>query len=825
MRALAVAAILLLAVGCTDESTDGDGTTTAVDGGDSDTVGTDGTDDVGSRTDVDLPDAGGDVGPGDVGPGDVGTGDTDGTDGADAQDVGEPDAPDATEVMDNGPPVELCAQGVACDDDDPCTADDTCGEDHLCVGTPYVCDDGRTCTNDVCDGSGDCDFLIAEGSCLINNVCYGPGDAHIQNPCVVCNPTNELTEWSLANNGSTCGDDDACLTAGACQDGQCDADAVGCNDDNACTDDFCAGAAGCVFVPNYDPCSDGDACTLGDACAFGNCKPGIDTLHCDDGEPCTNDVCGPEGCLALPKAGACEDGTQCTVGDFCEKGECKSGELRNCEDGNICTTDACDPFIACVYEPVESACCNGGVSLCDDGDSCTADQCDEDQGTCVYTPSNAPCDDGDTCTGPDKCTGLNCGGPALSCDDSNACTTDSCDAQLGGCQHQATAGTCDDGNSCTTSDGCNGGTCLGTPLNCNDSNPCTTDSCDPLTGCNNTILTGPCDDGNACTQNTVCSTDGCKGELIPCSDGNQCTNDSCHPSAGCQFQPLGGPCDDSLACSTGDACQSGQCVSDTSECGCIPQYGDVVSKLTKFNIGKGGQPGQALDVDDDPTTCAPSSDCSGGLDNQLAAFASLANDALDDTLADGGLVLLFDHFEFKSSGLPYTLTFWPADTLKGSTCDVQSETCNYELKSEGFDAETCEPLIGFDNARIIGGNTLEAGGAGYKFPFEIPLSGAVITMTLENARIEADVTIAGGKVVAMNGVLAGAVAKETFIEAIDQLDASELPDGVSKEQIIGLIQILIQNDVDSNGDGADDSASIGLLFNAIGGNITQFEIP
>ena len=43
------------------------------------------------------------------------------------------------------------------------------------------------------------------------------------------------------------------------------------------------------------------------------------------------------------------------------------------------------------------------------------------------------------------------------------------------------------------------GTCVGTPINCDDGNPCTTDSCDPVTGCINTPNSNACDDGNVCT--------------------------------------------------------------------------------------------------------------------------------------------------------------------------------------------------------------------------------------------------------------------------------------------------------------------------------------
>ena len=58
--------------------------------------------------------------------------------------------------------------------------------------------------------------------------------------------------------------------------------------------------------------------------------------------------------------------------------------------------------------------------------------------------------------------------------------------------YQPNGTACDDGDACTTNDACSGGNCVGgPPLNCDDNNPCTTDTCAPLLGCqhaNNTAI-------------------------------------------------------------------------------------------------------------------------------------------------------------------------------------------------------------------------------------------------------------------------------------------------------------------------------------------------
>ncbi len=733
--------------------------------------------------------------------------DADGTTDGEDVEVEAPDGPDPDgfeEVADPGPDPDDGAPPKEC---------------------PPGCDDNRPCTENTCDDYGECLFPIVDDACLIANVCYQAGWAHAINACVVCDPSQSNTEWSVAENGAPCGDDDQCLEPGVCEDGQCEAALVVCNDFNDCTDDTCHPEVGCQYTENFDPCEDGNPCTQMDFCSQGDCVPSLIPLVCADDEPCTNDACGPDGCVFIPKAGGCSDGTECTVDDFCQQGTCHSGLPLLCDDGNVCTIDKCDPYLGCLYELVDSVCCVTGVSLCDDQNPCTTDDCNEAQGTCEYTANFAGCDDGDACTGPDTCQDEVCSGAPKTCDDSNACTADSCVDALGGCQHAPVDNPCDDDNACTENDGCLGGTCTGAPKSCNDGEACTQDSCDPLVGCVYVALEGECNDSNACTVGDTCTLSGCQGTPKDCGDGNVCTNDNCHPTAGCQYQAVGGPCDDGLDCSFGDACQTGQCVGDVSECGCLPEFSEVVTKLTKLNLGPDGHPGNGLDVDNDPTTCTPPGKCSGGIDNSLSGFAGLANPALDDGFSDGGIVLLLEHENFKNTGQLYQLNFYPGDDLKNDPCNVQTQVCNYEVDQAALDPDSCEPLIQFGNAKIKNGTDLTAGGVGYQFPLELPVTDdAVIPVIVSNARVEATVTVAGGFVTSLDGILAGAVPKQTFLDGIDAIDDKDLEGvGLDKMTLKTLVTAVVQNDIDLDGDGNPDAASISLLITGIQGHIIGVE--
>ena len=156
---------------------------------------------------------------------------------------------------------------------------------------------------------------------------------------------------------------------------------------------FDRGLGRCVETPLDDgePCDDASVCTTDDVCLAGacigvgiSCPEGIggcvasvcdaatgcgfalDPLRCDDDEPCTNDVCHPDGACSHAEA---EDGSVCEpltcagIG-LCSDGECQTFALPiSCNDGNPCTTDTCLEDGTCLSVPGN------------DGDVCAAQSC------------------------------------------------------------------------------------------------------------------------------------------------------------------------------------------------------------------------------------------------------------------------------------------------------------------------------------------------------------------------------------------------------------------------------------------------------------------
>lgn len=501
---------------------------------------------------------------------------------------------------------------VTCEDGNACTAGDLCKGGKCVAGATKKCDDANPCTSDACDPtSGLCVFSNNKAACDDGNAC-STLDQCKSGICVgagikVCDDGKVCTDdvcdpkagCKATQNSAPCSDDKLCKL-GVCNGGVCKVgDKTGCNDNNACTTDACkAGKCEYVALKAGGVCKDGDKCQKASVCAAGKCVAGA-LEDCSDANPCTTDGCNPKtGCVWESSVSACNDGNACTADDNCASGKCK-GVVKTalCDDGNACTKDACDPTKGCQHEPTSGACDDGNICTkgescevgkcvggsneqCNDNKPCTIDNCDPKTGKCSWSGKSGACDDGNECTTGDYCkTGACVHTGKNDCDDANPCTVDSCDDKVGKCAHVAADVTnkaiaCDDGDKCTGSDSCKNGKCVGTAgsLKCDDGNACTNDKCNPDTGkCGFSANNAPCDNDNKCTWGDQCKNGKCAtGTNFACDDGQSCTTDSCDAATGkCSHKPManGSKCSDGEACSTGDACSSGKCVAkDRSKC-------------------------------------------------------------------------------------------------------------------------------------------------------------------------------------------------------------------------------------------------------------------
>jgi hypothetical protein len=156
-----------------------------------------------------------------------------------------------------------------------------------------------------------------------------------------------------------------------------------CDDNNACTYDFCDPVSCCN---SYDTTPDGQCC-----------DPWTGSLTpIDDGDDCTDDECQPDGSVTHEPAAAgtsCDDANICTVSDECDgEGGCAGTDTNSlsCNDISDCPpgSQGCDEgFCVCDLETLVSLIVNDGdhpdTSCFDAGDHVTVDVLAGPGSTCV----------------------------------------------------------------------------------------------------------------------------------------------------------------------------------------------------------------------------------------------------------------------------------------------------------------------------------------------------------------------------------------------------------------------------------------------------------
>lgn len=391
----------------------------------------------------------------------------------------------------------------------------------------------------------------------------------------------------------------------------------------------CADAPDNVPCPATLACDDGLSCTvdtcdsLGQACAWelkaDQCL--IDGACYASGEAHPTNACwvcqpglDPRAWRLMPNGTACNDGNACIAEARCSEGACDAPALP-CDDGNTCTSDVCDPDEGCSHSDVEwgAACddgdlcslgehcqlgaCGGAVLGCDDSDPCTDDTCDPDVG-CVHAANDLPCGDGGPCKAEGACIEGTCvlSDEDVDCDDGNPCTIDLCDAGSG-CIHLPDAAlTCDDGDPCTLGDACQGGACVGEEAApCDDGNTCTVDACEAGAGCVHEPSTGD-----------ACCTEG----VSICDDGDACTVDECiADTLACVHSESSSECDDGDACTGGDSCEGGVCAGVSLDC---DDASPCTADSCDAELGCVYEPLSDLDCDDG-LACSTGDTCQAGI--------------------------------------------------------------------------------------------------------------------------------------------------------------------------------------------------------------------
>jgi hypothetical protein len=220
--------------------------------------------------------------------------------------------------------ADMQADGVWCEDGNPCTASSSCSGGKCVGGVAQTCDDGVACTTDTCVAAVGCKH---EGSAC-SQAC---GNCDDGNPCTT----------------------DRCEPGGACSHVPVDCSSAG----NACLVGTCAATGATTYACNVVPKPSKPVLAKSVACnglaAASQCPVGYTCIQPDD-DPSAGS-CQPVTTVS------CDDGNACTIGDACDMGACVAGPPAGCVDEDPCTQDSCGAggcvhtkipgCVACAQEP------------------------------------------------------------------------------------------------------------------------------------------------------------------------------------------------------------------------------------------------------------------------------------------------------------------------------------------------------------------------------------------------------------------------------------------------------------------------------------------
>lgn len=230
----------------------------------------------------------------------------------------------------------------------------------------------------------------------------------------------------------------------------------------------------------------GVACSSPTGGGGGVATPCQTTAECS-GYPCTNGFCD---------FSTWQPDTQTDAGNVTDTGgtatdtsgtATDSGSAAKDTGGGGADTSGPQPDTSA---PVDAGCktaqgqpCCTSAAQCPAGSACTVGGCDLKTGECTLTAKPNCCQKDSDC-------GAGAGNP---------CKKGSCDVATKTCSivNADNGDPCDDGNACTQKDNCVVGSCNGQPLDCDDGDPCTSDSCANGT-CKNTYIQGCCAKGACC---------------------------------------------------------------------------------------------------------------------------------------------------------------------------------------------------------------------------------------------------------------------------------------------------------------------------------------
>ena len=236
-------------------------------------------------------------------------------------------------------------------------------------------------------------------------------------------------------------------------------------------------------------------------------------------------------------------------------------------------------------------------------------------------------------------------------------------------------------------------------------------------------------------------------------------------------------------------------------------------RLVTLGLGATGHPGEGLDIDGSPDTCAPTTpegSCSQGVDNALAELAPIFEDLLQEDLDTLEIVLLADLPGFNTDGEPFGLRVFEGEGMPACVDDPKS--CSFRVQLHSFGPD-CEPNVELGGARMTG-KVVELGGpdATIRLPLPIPDQDPLPRVEVHRVHVRMEIELDGDRITAATAILGGATSKQALLDLLPIVPTTSLP--VSKEALVDLLDKAFTPDQDLDGDGEPESVSFSLKMTA-----------
>jgi len=546
-----------------------------------------------------------------------------------------------------------------------------------------------------------------------------------------------------------------------------------------------------------------------------------------DGGATTNDAgsTGGDSGATTSDAGATDIQTGCTAGD--KRCNAKSPyAFEACQADGTWKTDVCPGATkVCLDGSCVDSVCPVGKAFCDKG---KASQCAADGLSSKVvedcTAAAKLCKDG-------ACGAAVCTATETKCDGNNLLT---CKADGSGWDTQpcGTGKACDGGKCLPTvclpgetycQDGkavaCNASrtkfkvikNCKGLGLTC-EKGECGKKICEPKKTKCVANKVEKCSDGGTswlplldCTKNSqVCVNGGCSA--LVCKKGET----ACKGNVQLTCEP-GGLKWKENKCATGDICHKGKCVTPVCKLPTTWSKNQQVFKSWKIATNKN----DGCDIDGNGTK-------DNAFGAAIGAFAAQINNSLQQQVKAGTGVLLLEGPGYKTDSSKFDINVFIGNVVQsGGACSPADATsiCKFKLQSGNYDIGSqnkgaCPAAVILKDATVKSGKLQANGPKGKPFTIELPiLLGKPLALNLHKMSVEGTVTDKSQWKTTAGGKLCGAIKKKELIDTLNQLpDSFFTGTGFSKQLVISLLSGLLNEDIDTDGNGSKDAISSVLAF-------------